>query len=336
MIFRILSGPLQIIWMHSYYITVDEIIVCVCMWFRSDQTFLKNISVNADANFNNMNAAFVNPISSSNFGKVKTFSSFTPSTSAIYTHKTTWQPSQPSQCRRTPIPNAYGRLRMSSAETGEAEGEKKKRPLPPREVSPEVKELRSMLKKCSIYLIGPMGSGKSVVGNYLSRELDFRFLDTDDLIESLAKRSASEIFETEGEKGFREIESAILDQVVSFIGCCVATGGGIVTKKENWGYLQTGLVIYLNTPVDVLKDRLLNETDKRPLLKDAESLRDRIEDILEERKHLYEQADVTIQVAAGMAVDEVGKEIIRSLTNFIKSNPPKLAALYPGNVRPPK
>lgn len=222
--------------------------------------------------------------------------------------------------------------RLYMREKGRTEGSDQDNIPEKRELSPEVKELRSILKKCSIYLVGPMGSGKSAVGKFLAYELGFRFLDMDDLIEAIAKKPISQIFKDDGETAFRDLESAVLEQITPFIACCVATGGGVVLRKENWGKLQTGIVIYLDTPVNVLEDRLLGETEKRPLLKDAESLRDRITDILHERGHLYNQADVTIRCKGGMAIDEISKEIIRTLTNFIKSNPPKLSTLYPGKM----
>lgn len=203
-----------------------------------------------------------------------------------------------------------------------------------REFSREVKELHAVLKKCSLYLVGPMGCGKSVVGKYLSYELGFRYLDTDAIVESVAKKSISQIFEDDGEQDFRDLESAVLEQVTPFLGCVVSTGGGIVVRKENWGKLQTGIVIYLDTPVHVLQDRLQTEqeSEKRPLLKDAVSLRDRITDIMTEREHLYKHADVSIHCEAGAPVDNIGKDVIRTLTNFIKSNPPKLSTLFPGNL----
>ncbi|KAI0562863.1 Shikimate Kinase [Gracilaria domingensis] len=211
--------------------------------------------------------------------------------------------------------------------------EKKSAPRIQKDVTPEVKELKSVLKKCSVYLIGPMGTGKSAVGKYLASEIGFRFLDTDQLIESVAKKPIPEIFEGDGEEAFRDLESAVLDQVAAFIGCCVATGGGAVLRKSNWGKLQTGIVVYLETPVDVLNDRLQNDTG-RPLLKntDAVTLRERIREILEERRDLYNQADVTVRVKKDMPVDEVGKELIRQLTNFIKSNPPRSSKLYPSKL----
>lgn len=204
----------------------------------------------------------------------------------------------------------------------------------PQVSSPEVKELKTLLKKCPLYLIGPMGSGKSALAKLLASQLRFHFLDTDQLIEAAAKRSISEIFEEEGEESFRDFEASVLEQVSAFVSCCVATGGGIVIRKSNWGSLRTGIVVYLEAPVDVLRDRLENDKT-RPLLKsnDAETLRDRIQDILEERRHLYDQADVTVHIEKTMSVDAVAKDVIQTLTNFIKTNPPRSSRLYPGTLR---
>lgn len=224
----------------------------------------------------------------------------------------------------------HGATLSMCASTGE--GDDVKLPKARQEQNRAVKELRSVLKKCSIFLIGPMGSGKSAIGRYLAQELGFRHLDTDEIIEILAKKEINRIFAEEGESHFRDLESAVLEQVSSFIACCVSTGGGIVLRKENWGKLHAGIVVYLDTPVDVLTDRLQGETGNRPLLMDAESLRDRISDILHEREHLYRQADISVECLAGAGVDEIGREIIRTLTNFIKSNPPKLSKLYPGSL----
>lgn len=202
----------------------------------------------------------------------------------------------------------------------------------PREVKPEVRELRSVLKKCPIYLVGPMGSGKSSVGKYLAYEIGFRFLDTDELIETIAKKKISQIFEDEGEQAFRDLESAVLDEIQQFIGCCISTGGGIILRQSNWGKMQTGIVVYLKAPVDVLVQRLKSDTT-RPLLAGAEDMAERISNILDERSSLYEQADVVVPIKMDVPVDEIGKEVIRRLTNFIKANPPRLSKLYPGSLK---
>lgn len=195
------------------------------------------------------------------------------------------------------------------------------------DIESSVKELLGRMKKCSLYFVGPMGSGKSAVGKYIAHQLEFRFLDTDELIELFAKKDITSIFETDGENAFRALETAVLDQVQAFIGCCVATGGGIVMDQGNWGKLQTGIVVFLDAPVDVLVKRL--EGDKtRPLLQGAESLSERIESILEKRRGMYEQADVVVHIGEDDAVEKVGAEVVRKLNNFIKENPPRLSKLY--------
>lgn len=200
-----------------------------------------------------------------------------------------------------------------------------------RDIKPAVKDLKQRLKKCSVYFVGTMGSGKSSVARYLAKQLGFRFLDTDDLIVLAAKKDIPTIFENDGENAFRDLESAVLDQVQAFIGCCVATGGGIVMRKQNWGKLQTGIVVWLDVPVDVLVQRLEGDRS-RPLLEEAESLRERIESILNARRTMYQQADVTVTVSVDDAIDDVGAEVVRKLNNFIKENPPRLSKLYGANL----
>lgn len=180
-----------------------------------------------------------------------------------------------------------------------------------------------------------MGSGKSVVGKYLAHEIAFRFLDIDHIVEQAAEKTINEIFKEDGEPAFRDLESCVLEQVTPFIACVISTGGGVVVRKENWGKLQTGIVIYLKVQPDVLADRLQGETKQnRPLLRDADAhaLQDRLNAILEERRHLYEQADLIIPVNERQSIDDVGKDIVRKLTNFIKANPPRLSTLHPGKT----
>lgn len=199
------------------------------------------------------------------------------------------------------------------------------------EVSPEARELRRLLSRCSLYLVGPTGNGKTVVGRYLARALGFRFLHTDQLIEAVAKKPVAQVIADEGEAAFRNLESKVLEQVSPFVACCVATGGGIVKRKENWGKLHNGVIVYVDTPVDVLRDRLQNETETRPVRHDAVSLRDRTKDIAHERNQLYRQADVSVKCKAGWSDDETGEEAIRVLTSFIKTNPPKLSNMRLSN-----
>ncbi len=204
------------------------------------------------------------------------------------------------------------------------------RPDVTKELGNAVRDLKSRLKRCSLYFVGPMGSGKSVIGKFIAQQLSFRFLDTDALIEGVTKRSISELFADEGEAAFRDLEAAVLDQVQAFLNCVVATGGGIVLRDTNWGKLQTGIVVFLDVPIDILVKRLEGDTT-RPLLKDGD-LREKLEAIMASRRSLYELADVTVNVNEGDAVDNVALEVCRKVSNFIKENPPKMSALYSSNL----
>lgn len=135
-----------------------------------------------------------------------------------------------------------------------------------------------------------------------------------------------EIFEAEGEEGFRKVESQVLDSVHSYVRCVVSTGGGLVTKLENWSKLQSGIVVWLNVDPEVIYKRI-EDTD-RPLLQCDDPLQ-KLKDLLEERRSKYSQADLTIDVTEDMDADKVADKVVRDLHDFIDDNPPawKLAKL---------
>ena len=147
----------------------------------------------------------------------------------------------------------------------------------------------------------------------------YTYLDTDEIIEKAADMTIPEIFESEGEEGFREVEGQILDSVHPYVRCVVSTGGGIVCRMENWSKLQTGLVVWLDAEPEVIYERIRG-TD-RPLLQTDDPLQT-LKDLLEERKEKYGNADVRITVTADMDVDDVADQVIRELHDFIDDNPP--------------
>jgi shikimate kinase len=147
----------------------------------------------------------------------------------------------------------------------------------------------------------------------------YNFLDTDAIIEKAASMTIPEIFEEEGEEGFRNVESQILDSVHSYVRCVVSTGGGLVCKRENWAKLQSGLVIWLDVDPEVIIKRV--EGSNRPLLQCDDPLQ-KLKDILEERKDKYSQADVRVEVTADMDEAAVAEQIVRDLHDFIDDNPP--------------
>lgn len=147
----------------------------------------------------------------------------------------------------------------------------------------------------------------------------YTFLDTDEIIEKAAGVSIPEIFRSEGEAGFRDIEAQILDSVHPYVRCVISTGGGIVCRVENWSKLHTGLVVWLDVEPDVIYERIQG-TD-RPLLQTADPLQT-LTSLLEERKDMYGQADVRIFIRQNMDENAVADAVIRELHDFIDDNPP--------------
>ncbi|KAL3922338.1 MAG: hypothetical protein SGILL_002260 [Bacillariaceae sp.] len=176
------------------------------------------------------------------------------------------------------------------------------------------------LNGANLYFIGMMGTGKSSVGDIVARRMGtYNFLDTDAIIEKATGITIPEIFEAEGEDGFRKVESQVLDSVHAYVRCVVSTGGGLVTKLENWGKLQSGIVIWLDVEPEVIMKRI--EGTDRPLLQTDDPLQT-LKDLLEERKDKYRQADVRIEIAEDMDEEEVASKIVFDLHNHIDDNPP--------------
>ncbi len=139
----------------------------------------------------------------------------------------------------------------------------------------------------NIVLVGFMGSGKSTVGRMLARQLRFRFLDTDKLVEEREGMTIPEIFAQRGEAHFRECETAALDSVRGLQGHILATGGGIVTVPGNIPLLRAlGLVVLLKADPEEIYRRV-SRNSERPLLQ-VEDPRKRVLDMMAERQPLYE------------------------------------------------
>lgn len=171
----------------------------------------------------------------------------------------------------------------------------------------------------NIYLVGCMGSGKSTVGRLLAQVLGREFLDLDEEIVARAGCSISQIFANEGERGFRERESAALREVAQRKDLVVALGGGAVLRDENWKLMrQTGVSIYLKVRPEMLVQRLERESE-RPLLLGLtpEQRLQRIAEILERRGARYEQAHFTIEnegtpaEAVAALCESLGKNSVR-------------------------
>ena len=155
--------------------------------------------------------------------------------------------------------------------------------------------LKQRLGGRSLYLVGMMGSGKTSTGRPLAERLGYGFVDADAVIKQASGCSIQEIFERDGEAGFRKLESQVLSAISQRHSLVVATGGGVVTQQENWGLLHSGIVIWLDVVPDQLLQRLKADSTVRPLLQtdDPEAA---LNALLNERRPLYAEADLTVVI----------------------------------------
>jgi shikimate kinase len=169
----------------------------------------------------------------------------------------------------------------------------------------------------NIILIGPMGSGKSTIGNIIARRLHREFQDSDHFIEERTGVDVARIFDVEGEQGFRDRESNALNELLSENNRVIATGGGAVLRRKNQQLLkQKGYIIFLDTSVNQQMQRLQRDK-KRPLLQ-TENPRQRLESLLLERRPIYlDLADLAVKTDKRMA-RRLAADIINQLPDNLK------------------
>ncbi len=165
------------------------------------------------------------------------------------------------------------------------------------------------LNGINLYLIGMMGAGKSSTGAELAQALGYQFFDTDAVIEAAAGQPIPEIFAHQGEAAFRQLESQVLAELAAYRRLVIATGGGIITRQQNWSYLHHGIVVWLDVPPAILQNRLAEDRD-RPLLQ-GQDWDVKLTRLLAQRHSLYAQADVRVAVDAE---DGVAAIVARILT----------------------
>lgn len=166
----------------------------------------------------------------------------------------------------------------------------------------------------NVFLVGPMGAGKTTIGRQLARLLGKGFTDSDKEIEARTGVSIPLIFELEGEAGFRRREKAVLADLTGRTGIVLATGGGAILDPDSRALLAArGFVVYLLAPLDQLFERTRRDRN-RPLLQ-TDDPRARLARIVAERDPLYrEVADLIVHTnhrTVRSVVAEVHRQILR-------------------------
>lgn len=150
----------------------------------------------------------------------------------------------------------------------------------------------------NVFLTGFMGCGKTTLGSKLARSLKLSFIDLDQYIEKKEKISIQSIFENFGERAFRKIEQACLQEILNKEkNTVIALGGGTICFEDNLKRIKnSGYLIYIEMPAATLAQRLENSKIKRPLLKErkGQALIDFINEKLAEREQYYQSADIKI------------------------------------------
>jgi shikimate kinase len=194
---------------------------------------------------------------------------------------------------------------------------------------PSHRDLARRLDGLNIYLVGMMGAGKSAVGRPLAEALGYCFIDADATLTEAAGRPIAEIFASDGEEAFRALETSVLNGIASWHSLVVATGGGAVTRPENWGHMRQGVVVWLDAPEAELLRRLAADPTRRPLL-DAPDPAGRLQALLQERRPLYAQADLAV-VQEGGQPSEVALQVLAALPAILRD--PALAPVHPARLQ---
>lgn len=180
-----------------------------------------------------------------------------------------------------------------------------------------------MHKDQNIFLIGPMGAGKSTIGKQLASMLGRELIDSDKAIEDKTGAEISWIFDVEGEDGFRRRESQMIDELTQLTGIVLATGGGAVLMPENRNYLAArGAVIYLKTSIEQQLERTKRDK-KRPLLQDVDDPQDVLVQLMDMREPLYQETADYVVETDGRSIKAVANEIIDWVegANSLGANP---------------
>ncbi len=164
-----------------------------------------------------------------------------------------------------------------------------------------------------VFLVGPMGAGKTTIGKYLAQQLNLQFADTDTEIETRTGADIPWIFDVEGEQGFRDREQQAVEEMTLWDSVLLATGGGVVTRQENRSALAArGFVIYLHATVDE-QIRRTHRDRRRPLLQ-GDNPEQVLRDLMALRDPLYREIADHIIDTDGCSPRTVAQNLVRELT----------------------
>ncbi len=168
----------------------------------------------------------------------------------------------------------------------------------------------NMKRSVNLFLIGPMGAGKSTIGKQLAKELKLEFYDADQEIEARTGADIAWIFDVEGEEGFRKREAAVIDELSQLQGIVLATGGGAILTADNRNRLAArGTVVYLHTTVEQQVRRTARDK-RRPLLQN-DIPDETLKELMLSRDPLYREIADVVVATDGRTVRSVSTEVIR-------------------------
>lgn len=170
-----------------------------------------------------------------------------------------------------------------------------------------------MAKRINIFLVGPMGAGKTSIGKQIAKELGREFYDSDQVIEKRTGADIPWIFDIEGEEGFRQREMKIIQELTKLTDIVLATGGGVVAKLENRSILAAnGIVVYLKASLEEQVERT-SQSKKRPLSKEETEREETLKTLQQKHHALYKEIADLVYESDSSSVKTIALDIIQKL-----------------------